>query len=85
MPVLPDVGSRMIESPWSRPRRSRSSMRYLATRSLTEPVGLSISSLAKIRTSGLGLMSGISTSGVCPIASRMSSYRPPCGAFDSWA
>ena len=30
-------------------------MRYFATRSLTEPVGLSISSLAKMRTSGFGL------------------------------
>ena len=29
-------------------------MRYFATRSLTEPVGLTISSLAKIRTAGFG-------------------------------
>ena len=47
-------------------------MRYFATRSLTDPVGFSISSLAKMWTSGFGLIRGISTSGVCPIASRMS-------------
>jgi len=64
MPVLPDVGSRTIESGRSRPRRSRSSTRYFATRSLTEPVGLTISSLAKIRTLGFGDIRGISTSGV---------------------
>ena len=56
--------------------RSRSSIRYLATRSLTDPVGLSISSLAKMRTSGLGDIRGISTSGVWPIASRMSVVAP---------
>src|SRR5215471_7775862 len=85
MPVLPDVGSRMIESSFSRPRDSRSSTRYFATRSFSEPVGLSISSLAKIRTAGLGDIRGISTSGVWPIASRMSWYRPPCGTPASWA
>ncbi len=47
-------------------------MRYLATRSFTEPVGLTISSLASSVTSGFGLIRGISTSGVWPIASRMS-------------
>ena len=52
MPVLPDVGSRMIESSLSRPRASRSSTRYFATRSLTEPVGFVTSSFAKIRTDG---------------------------------
>jgi len=56
-----------------------------ATRSLTEPVGFIISSLAKIRTSGFGDIRGISTSGVWPIASRMLSYRPPCGLSASWA
>jgi hypothetical protein len=39
-------------------------MRYFATRSLTEPVGFIISSLAKMRTDGFGLIRGISTSGV---------------------
>src|SRR5436305_11938988 len=36
-------------------------------------------------TAGFGDIRGISTSGVWPIASRMSSYRPPCGAPDSCA
>src|SRR6266550_3401438 len=85
MPVFPDVGSRMIESAASRPRRSRSSTRYFATRSLTEPVGLTISSLAKIRTAGLGDIRGISTSGVWPTASRMSAYRPQWGVSSWWA
>src|SRR4029079_8552119 len=84
MPVLPDVGSRMIESSLSRPRSSRSSTRSFATRSLTEPVGFVASSLAKIRTDGTGDIRGIATMGVWPIASRMSSYRPPCGARASW-
>ena len=70
MPVLPDVGSRMIESSLSRPRDSRSSTRYFATRSLTEPVGFVASSFAKIRTDGSGDIRGIATSGVWPIASR---------------
>src|SRR4051812_34775491 len=78
MPVLPDVGSRMIDDSPSTPRRSRSSTRYFAARSFTEPVGFSISSLAKIRTSGSGDMRAISTSGVFPIASTMSVYPRPC-------
>ena len=81
----PEVGSRMMESSCSSPRRSRSSMRYFATRSLTDPVGLSISSFAKMRTSGFGLIRGISTSGVCPIASSTSAYRPPWRASPSCA
>src|SRR5262245_6030790 len=85
MPVFPDVGSRMIESSFSRPRASRSSTRYFATRSLTEPVGFVASSFANSRTDGVGDMRGIWTSGVWPIAPRMSSYRPPCGAITSWA
>ena len=69
--MLPDVGSRMIESGPSRPDASRSSTSYFATRSLTDPVGFVISSLAKSRTFGFGDIRGISTSGVWPIASRM--------------
>ena len=71
MPVLPDVGSRMTESGPSTPRRSRSSTRYFAARSFTDPVGLSISSFAYRRTAGLGHIRGISTSGVWPMASRI--------------
>ena len=47
-------------------------MSAFATRSLTDPVGLVISSLANSRTSGLGDIRGISTSGVWPIAATMS-------------
>ena len=50
MPVLPDVGSRMIESGPIAPRCSRSSTSARATRSFTEPVGFVPSSLTKIRT-----------------------------------
>src|SRR5262245_6132916 len=85
MPVFPEVGSRMIESSLSSPRASRSSTRYFATRSFTEPVGFVASSFAKIRTPSTGDIRGIATIGVCPIAPRMSSYRPPCGARSSWA
>src|SRR5258706_7473809 len=67
----------MIESGLSRPLRSRSSTRYLAARSLTDPVGFVISSLANSRTSGRGDIRAISTSGVWPTASRIESYRPP--------
>ncbi len=55
-------------------------MSAFATRSLTEPVGLAISSLAKSRTAGFGDIRAISTSGVCPIASTMSgigAHAPP--------
>jgi len=41
---------------------------------LVEPVGLLPSSLAHIRTPGFGDMRGMPTSGVFPIAARMSSY-----------
>jgi hypothetical protein len=40
MPVLPDVGSRMVWPGWIAPRLSASSIIERATRSLTEPVGL---------------------------------------------
>ncbi len=53
MPVLPLVGSRMIDSGPRRSEATRSSKRYLATRSLTEPVGLTPSSLAYSRTFGV--------------------------------
>src|SRR5215212_503756 len=69
IPVLPDVASRMIESRWSRPLPSRSSIRARATRSLTEPVGFAASSFAKRRTFGLGESRETSTIGVPPIDS----------------
>ncbi len=51
-----------------RPFSSASSMRERATRSLIEPVGFADSSLAQMRTPGLGERRLSSTSGVLPIA-----------------
>ena len=51
------------------PCSSAASIIALATLSLTEPVGLRPSSLAKMRTSGFGESRGSSTSGVLPTAS----------------
>ena len=67
--MLPEVGSRIVWPGWIAPWASASSIIALATRSLTEPVGLRPSSLTKIRTPGLGDSRGSSTSGVLPTAS----------------
>src|SRR4051794_33182690 len=75
MPVLPDVGSRMTLSGVRAPERSASSIMRLAMRSFSEPVGFWPSSFAHRRTSGFGLRRGMPTSGVFPIASRMSFAR----------
>ena len=72
MPVLPDVGSRIVWPGAIAPRSSASSIIARATRSLTEPVGLCDSSLAQMRTPGLGESRLSSTSGVLPIAWMMS-------------
>jgi hypothetical protein len=69
--VLPDVGSRIVWPGPIAPSPSAASIIAFATRSLTEPVGLRPSSLAKIRTSGVGESRGSSTSGVLPTASTM--------------
>src|ERR1700761_842824 len=81
MPVLPEVGSRIVCPGRIRPFSSASSIIARATRSLTEPVGLRDSSLAQSRTPGFGLRRFSSTSGVWPIAWMMSPYRPPQGLF----
>jgi hypothetical protein len=73
MPVLPDVGSRIVWPGRMRPFSSASSMSARATRSLTDPVGLWDSSLAQMRTPGLGDRRLSSTSGVLPMAATMSS------------
>src|SRR5437016_5143999 len=83
MPVLPDVGSRIVWPGAIRPFSSASSMSARATRSLTEPVGLNDSILAHSRTPGLGLSRRSSTSGVLPIAWTRSAYRPPQGRFSN--
>ena len=54
IPVLPDVGSRIVWPVSIAPRASASSISDRATRSFTEPVGLWLSSFAQMRTSGLG-------------------------------
>jgi hypothetical protein len=66
---VPDVGSRTVWPGAIAPSASADSIIALATRSFTEPVGLRPSSLAKMRTSGLGDNRGSSTSGVLPTAS----------------
>ena len=81
MPVFPDVGSRIVCPGAISPFSSASSISARATRSLTDPVGLWDSSLAQIRTPGLGLRRLSSTSGVWPMAWTMSPYRPPQGLF----
>ena len=64
MPVLPLVGSRIVRLEPSSPSRSAWSIIFRAMRSFTLPVGFCPSSLAKIRTSALGLMRCSSTIGV---------------------
>src|SRR5690349_14216359 len=83
MPVLPEVGSRIVVPGPIAPLASASSMSALATRSFTEPVGLNDSIFAQMRTPGLGERRLSSISGVLPIASTMSEYRPPHGLLCS--
>src|SRR5205823_5806489 len=75
MPVLPEVGSRMVAPGFRRPSRSASSTMALAMRSFSEPVGFWPSSFAHMRTPGFGDSRWMPTSGVSPIAARMSSAR----------
>ncbi|GAA3100791.1 hypothetical protein GCM10020254_52910 [Streptomyces goshikiensis] len=68
MPVLPEVGSRIVQPGYSRPSFSACSTMWSAGRSLIEPVGLRSSSFAQIRTSAEGDSRGSRTSGVLPTA-----------------
>ena len=73
IPVLPDVGSRIVHPGRRVPSFSARSIIASAGRSLIEPVGLRSSSLAHSRTSGLGDSRGSPTSGVPPTdSSRLS-------------
>ena len=72
IPVLPDVGSRIVWPGRIAPSSSAGSIIERATRSLIDPVGLCDSSLAQMRTPGLGENRLSSTSGVLPIAWTMS-------------
>src|SRR5712691_7205439 len=95
MPVLPEVGSRMVRSRVRSPDASATSIIFFAMRSFVEPVGLLPSSFAQRRTPGWGDMRGMPTSGVFPIASRTSSNStqglsqplpevPPVAEFLRW-
>ena len=75
MPVFPEVGSRMVFSGVSSPDARAASIIRFAMRSLSEPLGFCPSSLPHSRTPGFGLIRGRPTSGVSPMASRMSPYR----------
>src|SRR6476661_10919008 len=66
MPVLPLVGSRIVDPGCSEPSFSAASIMAIAARSLIDPVGLWSSSLAHSRTSGVGDRFGSPTSGVPP-------------------
>ena len=75
MPVLPDVGSRIVQPGVSRPSASAAATIASAARSLMEPVGLRSSSFAHSRTAGPSAFSvqrgdrcGRPTSGVLPTA-----------------
>src|SRR3954454_12666208 len=75
MPVFPLLDSRIVWPGRRSPRFSASSTMDSATRSFTLPPGFCPSSLARIRTFGLGLIPLTSTSGVLPIRPRAESYR----------
>src|SRR4029450_13187593 len=70
MPVLPDDGSMIVRPGLSVPSSSASWIIFQAIRSLIEPPGFWPSSLARMRTAGLGLNALTSTSGVLPMSSR---------------
>ncbi len=70
--MFPEVGSRIVLSGVSSPEASAASTIASAIRSFVEPVGLLPSSFAHRRTPGFGDIAGMATSGVLPIASRMS-------------
>src|SRR5438067_1794052 len=74
MPVLPDDDSMIVDPAWRSPSFSASSIMALAARSLTDPPGFWPSSLARMRTLGLGLSSLTSTSGVLPMRSSTLPY-----------
>ena len=69
MPVLPDDGSRIVCPGCSSPSFSARSMMLRAMRSLTEPNGFWLSSLATMRTLGFGDSTLTSIIGVLPISS----------------
>src|SRR3954451_21577293 len=79
IPVLPLVGSKMVDPGRSWPEASATRIMLRAARSLMEPVGLRSSSFAQSRTDGLGESDGNPTSGVCPTAPAKELYRVTAG------
>src|SRR6266540_2391414 len=75
IPVLPDVGSRMTLPGRRGPSASAASIIRSAIRSFSEPVGFCPSSLAHNITPGRGERRWMPTTGVSPMASRMSPAR----------
>src|SRR3954451_7868352 len=75
MPVLPLVGSRILQPGRNSPSFSACSTILSPARSLIEPVGLRSSSLAQMRTSADGDNRGSPTSGVPPTEARRLSKR----------
>ena len=72
--MLPDDGSRIVWPGGRWPDFSASSIMVLAMRSLTDPNGFWLSSLARMRTFGFGDSTDTSTSGVLPISSSTLSW-----------
>src|SRR3954447_4648628 len=75
IPVLPLVGSRMVQPGRKVPFASAARIICRAARSFTEPVGLRSSSFAHNRTSPPGDSRGNPTRGVWPTESAKSAYR----------
>ena len=73
VPVFPEVGSTIVPPGRSLPSRSAASISATATRSLIEPPGLSISTLATTSGVSPAARRESRTSGVSPIASRIES------------
>ena len=70
IPVLPLVGSRIVQPGVRSPSRSAASIIAKAARSLIEPVGFRSSNFAQRRTSALGERLGRPTNGVFPTDSK---------------
>src|SRR5687768_16096833 len=80
MPVLPEDGSMIVRPGTRSPSRSAAASMARAMRSFTEPAGFWPSSLARIRTFGLGLSWLTSTMGVSPIRSSTEAWTAMIGA-----
>ena len=83
MPVLPDDGSMIVRPVVRLPSASASWTIFQAMRSLIEPPGFWPSSLARMRTAGLGLSALTSTIGVLPMSSRTEEWAATLLSFYS--